>query len=102
MDYQVVAVTLRDGRVIQDVAIVHHSIVTKVRGHSEIHLIQLTSRESKSLTENGIFSASVREEIKSTSNQSMKPTAPFRYESRVHHRGYRSSLYPGTPLNPTI
>jgi hypothetical protein len=36
MDYQVVAVTLRDGRVIQDVAIVHHSIVSKVRGHSEI------------------------------------------------------------------
>jgi hypothetical protein len=36
MDYQVVSVTLRDGRVIQDVVIVHHSIVSEVRGHSEI------------------------------------------------------------------
>jgi hypothetical protein len=36
MDYQVAAVTLRDGRVIQDVAIVHHSIVSEVSGHSEI------------------------------------------------------------------
>ena len=36
MDYQVVAITLRDGRVIPDVAIVHHSIVCEVRGHSDI------------------------------------------------------------------
>jgi len=36
MDYQVVAITLRDGRVIPDVAIVHHSIVSQVRGHSDI------------------------------------------------------------------
>ena len=27
MDYQVVAVTLRDGSVIEDVAVIHHSIV---------------------------------------------------------------------------
>jgi hypothetical protein len=36
MDYQVVAVTLRDGRVIEDVAIVHHSLVSQVRGHTDI------------------------------------------------------------------
>jgi hypothetical protein len=36
MDYQVVAVTLRDGRVIPNVAIVHHSIIAEVRGHADI------------------------------------------------------------------
>ncbi len=36
MDYQVVAVTLRDGRVIRDVAIAHHSIVSEVRGYADI------------------------------------------------------------------
>jgi hypothetical protein len=36
MDYQVVAVTLRDGRVIPDVAVVHHSIIAAVRGHADI------------------------------------------------------------------
>jgi len=35
MDYQVVAVTLRDGRVIEDVAIVHHSLIGEVRGHGD-------------------------------------------------------------------
>jgi hypothetical protein len=36
MDYQVVAVTLRDGRVIEDVAIVHHSLVSQVRGYTDV------------------------------------------------------------------
>jgi hypothetical protein len=36
MDYQVVAITLRDVRVIQDVAIAHHPIVAEVRGHADI------------------------------------------------------------------
>jgi hypothetical protein len=36
MDYQVVAVTLRDGRVVEDVAIVHHSCVAEVRGQADI------------------------------------------------------------------
>jgi hypothetical protein len=36
MDCQVVAITLRDGRVIQDVAVAHHFIVAEVRGHANI------------------------------------------------------------------
>jgi hypothetical protein len=36
MDYQGVAVTLRDGCVIPDVAVVHHSIIAQVRGHADI------------------------------------------------------------------
>jgi hypothetical protein len=36
MDYQVVRVTLADGTVFEDVAIVHQSIVGEVRGHSDI------------------------------------------------------------------
>ena len=36
MDYQVVTVTLRDGRVIEDVAVVHHSVASRVRGHADI------------------------------------------------------------------
>ena len=32
MDYQIVAITLRDGRVIEDVAIVGASIIGEVRG----------------------------------------------------------------------
>jgi hypothetical protein len=36
MDYQVVSVTLRDGRVIEDVAIVQQSLVSQVRGHTDI------------------------------------------------------------------
>ena len=36
MDYQIVAVTLRDGRVVEDVAIVHHSRVAEVQGHADI------------------------------------------------------------------
>ena len=36
MDYQVVAVTLRDGRRIEDVAIVHHSLIGEIRGHADI------------------------------------------------------------------
>jgi hypothetical protein len=33
MDYQVGAVMLSDGRIIQDVAVVHHTMIAKVRGH---------------------------------------------------------------------
>ena len=36
MDYQIVAVTLRDGRLIEDVAIIHHSLVAEVRGRTDI------------------------------------------------------------------
>jgi hypothetical protein len=36
MDYQVVALTLCDSRVIEDVAIVHHSLISEVRGHADI------------------------------------------------------------------
>jgi hypothetical protein len=36
MDYQIVAVTLRDDRLIEDVAIVHHSLVAQVRGHADV------------------------------------------------------------------
>jgi hypothetical protein len=36
MDYQVVAVTLRGGRRIEDVAVVHHSLVSEVRGRADV------------------------------------------------------------------
>jgi hypothetical protein len=36
MGYQVVSVTLRDGRKIEDVAIIQSSEIAKVRGHREI------------------------------------------------------------------
>jgi len=36
MDYQVVAVTLRDGRKVEDVAIIHSSIIGEVRGYADI------------------------------------------------------------------
>jgi hypothetical protein len=36
MDYQVVAVTLRDGRRIEDVAVIHSHIIGEVRGHSDV------------------------------------------------------------------
>ena len=36
MEDQIVAVTLRDGRVDEDVAIVHHSLVAEMRGHADI------------------------------------------------------------------
>ena len=36
MDYNVVAVTLRDGRVIQDVAVIGSSMVNEVRGLADI------------------------------------------------------------------
>jgi hypothetical protein len=36
MDYQVVDVTLRDGRIVRDVAIIHSELVGEVRGHSDI------------------------------------------------------------------
>jgi hypothetical protein len=36
MDYHVVAVTLRDGRVIQDVAVIGSSMVNEVRGFLDI------------------------------------------------------------------
>jgi len=36
MSYQVVDVTLRDGRVVHDVAIIQSEFVEEVRGHSDI------------------------------------------------------------------
>jgi hypothetical protein len=36
MGYQVVSVTLRDGRKIEDVAIIQSSIIGEVRGHHDI------------------------------------------------------------------
>ena len=36
MDYQIVAVTLRDGRVIEDVAIIGASLIGEVRGHDSV------------------------------------------------------------------
>ena len=36
MDYQIVSVTLRDGRLVEDIVIVHHSLVAEVRGHAHI------------------------------------------------------------------
>ncbi len=36
MDYQVVAVTLRDGRKMEDVAIIQSSVIGEVRGHADI------------------------------------------------------------------
>ena len=36
MDYQIVAVTLRDGRFIDDVVVVGGSAVGEVRGHTQI------------------------------------------------------------------
>jgi hypothetical protein len=36
MGYQVVAVTLRDGRKVEDVAIIESHIVGEVRGHTDI------------------------------------------------------------------
>ena len=36
MTYQVVDITLRDGRVVRDVAIIQSELVGEVRGHAEI------------------------------------------------------------------
>jgi hypothetical protein len=36
MGYQVIAVTLRDGRRIEDVAVIQSSIIGEVRGYSEV------------------------------------------------------------------
>jgi hypothetical protein len=36
MDYQIVAVTLRDGRVIEDVTIIGASLIGEVRGHDSV------------------------------------------------------------------
>ena len=36
MTYQIVDVTLRDGRVVRDVAIIDSSLIGEVRGHSEV------------------------------------------------------------------
>ena len=36
MGYQVVAVTLRDGRRIEDVAVIQSSIIGEVRGHADV------------------------------------------------------------------
>jgi hypothetical protein len=36
MTYQIVDVTLRDGRIVRDVAIIESEIVGEVRGHTEI------------------------------------------------------------------
>ena len=36
MDYQIVDVTLRDGRVVRDVAIVGASLIGEIRGRSDI------------------------------------------------------------------
>ena len=36
MGYQVVSVTLRDGREIEDVAIIQSSIIGEVRGHQDV------------------------------------------------------------------
>jgi hypothetical protein len=54
MDYQIVAVTLKDGRRIEDVAIIGMSIIGEVRGHddvpfdpNEIVSIEVTHRKWK-------------------------------------------------------
>ena len=36
MDYQIVSVTLRDGRKVEDVAIIHSSIIGEVRGYPDV------------------------------------------------------------------
>jgi hypothetical protein len=36
MDYQIITVTLRDGRVFENVAVIHHSVLAEVRGHADI------------------------------------------------------------------
>jgi hypothetical protein len=36
MDYQIVALTLRDGRIVEDVATAAASIISEVRGYTEI------------------------------------------------------------------
>jgi hypothetical protein len=36
MGYQIVAVTLRDGRRIEDVAVIQSSVIGEVRGHAEV------------------------------------------------------------------
>ena len=36
MTYQIVDVTLRDGRIVRDVAIIQSAVVGEVRGHSDI------------------------------------------------------------------
>jgi hypothetical protein len=64
MDYQVVAVTLRDRRVIEDVAVVHHSVIAAVRGHTDIPFdpadithIEVTHRQCTLLHPLGMASA---------------------------------------------
>jgi hypothetical protein len=54
MGYQVVAVTLKDGKKIEDIAVVQSSIIGEVRGHddvpfdpNEIVSIELTHRKWK-------------------------------------------------------
>ncbi|HVU09472.1 MAG TPA: hypothetical protein VHG89_13125 [Verrucomicrobiae bacterium] len=36
MDYQIIAVTLKDGRKIEDIAIIGHSIIGEVRGCDDV------------------------------------------------------------------
>ena len=54
MDYQIVAVTLKDGRKIEDVAVIHHGIISEIRGYddipfdpNEIASIEVTHRKWK-------------------------------------------------------
>ena len=54
MDYQIVAITLKDGRKIEDIAIIGHSIIGEIRGHddvpfdpNEIVSIEVTHRKWK-------------------------------------------------------
>ena len=77
MDYQMVAVTLRDGRVIHDVAVVHHSIIAEVRGHTDIPFdpaditqIEVTHRKWDFLRE-------IPGRNRAAINQSMKPIQPL-------------------------
>ena len=59
MDYQVVDITLRDGRIVRDVAIIHSELVGEVRGHSDIPFHPADIVDIKVCTTNGIFRKSV-------------------------------------------
>ena len=55
MDYQIVVVNCADGRVVEDVAIVQHSLVAEVEGHADIPFDRAGETDIKITHRNGIL-----------------------------------------------
>jgi hypothetical protein len=75
VDYQVVAVTLRDGRVIKDVAIVHHSLIGEVRGYADIPFDPVDITHMEVTDKKWDVRRATQKKIAPPSNQSMKPSS---------------------------